>query len=109
MMRKFFLLIFLIIVFTGCQQVVENVIDITIDEVIKFLDDDQENSDQPNTRSQLSEQETKFLAKDITELEVHYIDVGQADATLLRFADDKNTYHILYDAGDWNRHDLINY
>ena len=105
MKRLFLLLLLSIVVLAGCQQIVEDVIDITIDEVIKYFEDD----GRSKTKSQLTEREAKFLAKDLTELEVHYIDVGQSDATLLRFTDDKKIYHILYDAGDWNRSDLINY
>ncbi|WP_232336735.1 MBL fold metallo-hydrolase [Planococcus lenghuensis] len=39
------------------------------------------------------------------ELMVHYIDAGQADATLFEFGD----YTMLIDAGDWNAIDVIDY
>ncbi|WP_053220098.1 MBL fold metallo-hydrolase [Virgibacillus senegalensis] len=38
-------------------------------------------------------------------MQVHYIDVGQADATLFMF----DTYTLLLDAGDWNNNDVIEY
>lgn len=38
-------------------------------------------------------------------LTVHYIDVGQADSTLLEF----EGHTILIDAGDWNSTDAVNY
>lgn len=44
-----------------------------------------------------------------TELAVHYIDVGQADATLFEFAWDEEDYTILYDAGDWTNTDVVDY
>ncbi|MDT8860109.1 MBL fold metallo-hydrolase [Alkalihalobacillus sp. MEB130] len=42
-------------------------------------------------------------------LHVHYIDVGQADATLIELSDDDRNYNILIDAGDWNNHDVVTY
>ncbi len=41
----------------------------------------------------------------LQEMQVHYIDVGQADATLLTF----DSYTILLDAGDWDSQDVIDY
>src|SRR5699024_4696509 len=41
----------------------------------------------------------------LTTLNVYYMDVGQADATLFRF----DGYTILYDTGDWNRNDVLHY
>lgn len=44
-----------------------------------------------------------------TELVVHYIDVGQANATLFEFASDDEEYAILYDTGDWTSTDVVDY
>lgn len=38
-------------------------------------------------------------------MEVHFIDVGQADSALLQF----DGYNILIDAGDWNRNEVVPY
>lgn len=46
---------------------------------------------------------------DLSDLRVHYIDAGQADATLFQYTDDDQTYTILYDAGDWNNNDVVTY
>src|SRR5699024_704447 len=46
---------------------------------------------------------------DLEDLEVHYIDAGQADATLFQYTDGDNSYTILFDTGDWNKNDVINY
>lgn len=43
------------------------------------------------------------------ELAVHYIDVGQANATLFEFASDDEEYAILYDTGDWTSTDVVDY
>lgn len=42
-------------------------------------------------------------------LTVHYIDANQADATLFQLKEDGETYNVLYDAGDWNRNDVVDY
>jgi len=43
------------------------------------------------------------------DLTVHYMDVGQADATLLQYADESGSYHILYDTGDWRGNEVTSY
>ncbi|PLR79749.1 MBL fold metallo-hydrolase [Bacillus canaveralius] len=50
-----------------------------------------------------------LLAVELPELKVHYIDVGQADSTLLQFSDGSEDYTILIDAGNFNRTDVIHY
>ena len=68
--------------------------------------------------SSLNEISTSFLSNDeinkqdlpLSNLEVHYIDVGQGDATLLKFLGENNkTYHILYDVGDWKGNEVVPY
>src|SRR5690625_559636 len=48
-------------------------------------------------------------AHHLQNLEVHYIDAGQGDATLFLYSDENESYAILYDTGDWTRNDVINY
>lgn len=45
----------------------------------------------------------------LEELQVHYIDVGQADATLLQYSDGEENYNILFDAGDWRGNEVVSY
>src|SRR5690625_315966 len=45
----------------------------------------------------------------LDELKVHYIDVGQAESTLFQFTYDDKPFTILYDAGDWNKNDVVHY
>lgn len=56
------------------------------------------------------DKEQKEQAGKLGELKVHYINVGQADATLLEATDDngKKTT-MLIDTGDWNRTDALDY
>ncbi|QUW23902.1 MBL fold metallo-hydrolase [Sporosarcina sp. Marseille-Q4063] len=39
----------------------------------------------------------------------HFIDVGQADATLLEFSDETDSYTMLIDTGNWNATDVVYY
>src|SRR5699024_9447682 len=45
----------------------------------------------------------------LSELKVHYINVGQADSTLLQYSQDGEEYTILIDAGDWRGNNVVNY
>ncbi len=47
--------------------------------------------------------------KDLDELKVHYIDVGQADATLLQYSEGKKKHNILFDTGDWRGNEVVPY
>lgn len=42
-------------------------------------------------------------------LKTHFIDVGQAEAILLEYKDSHDSYHILFDTGDWRRKDAVQY
>lgn len=46
---------------------------------------------------------------DHSKLKVHYIDVGQADATFLQFNDTNEAFNILIDTGDWSSSDVVAY
>ncbi|MGY3714266.1 MBL fold metallo-hydrolase [Sutcliffiella cohnii] len=48
-------------------------------------------------------------SQSLSELKVHYMNVGQADSTLLQFTVEGEAFHILIDAGNWNRNDVVNY
>ncbi len=49
------------------------------------------------------------LALEASILKAHFIDVGQADATLLQFQDDDEEVNVLIDTGDWTRTDTVAY
>ncbi|SES93379.1 Metal-dependent hydrolase, beta-lactamase superfamily II [Oceanobacillus limi] len=58
-----------------------------------------------DNNSNSSNATTEKANETLADLNVHYIDVGQADATLLQFED----FHILYDTGDWRGNEVVNY
>ena len=45
----------------------------------------------------------------LSKMKVHYIDVGQAEATLIEYRQDDETFAILIDTGDWNSTDVVSY
>lgn len=75
---------------------------------------DQENEEQAenNNANEENESEEADAAADAAALEemtVHFIDVGQADATLFSYSYDDEDYHILYDTGNWNQSHALDY
>jgi len=52
-------------------------------------------------------QPTKKTTHSLKPLTVHYLDVGQADATLFQYTDGKDQYTILYDVGDWRGNEVV--
>src|SRR5699024_2380495 len=70
-----------------------------IDDQKEIEESHKENSDKKTTPKK------KKPPKELSELKVHFIDVGQADAALVEYADKA----ILIDAGDWNKNDVLPY
>ncbi|WP_026909235.1 MBL fold metallo-hydrolase [Paucisalibacillus globulus] len=66
---------------------------------------DEQSETTDNQSSQENDTNTTNQVDNLEELQVHYIDVGQADATLLQYGE--NT--ILFDAGDWRGNEVVNY
>lgn len=51
----------------------------------------------------------KVQSEVLSALKVHFIDVGQADSTLIEYSDGGEDYKILIDAGNWNRTNVVDY
>jgi competence protein ComEC len=45
----------------------------------------------------------------LSKMKVHYIDVGQADATLIEYNQGDEAFAILIDTGDWNSTEVVSY
>ncbi|AOV07079.1 MBL fold metallo-hydrolase [Sporosarcina ureilytica] len=65
----------------------------------------------PSTVEKIDEnnRQEAFFEETSPSLRVHYINVGQADATLLQLVDEEEAFNILIDTGDWNANDVVNY
>ncbi|WOV86832.1 MBL fold metallo-hydrolase [Sporosarcina oncorhynchi] len=124
---KFFSILFSLLVLVGCssaapnsftddtdsgsaeQDVVE--LDDTLDTVINREENEIETetttTEVANTEDISAE--TQLVNPQLERMKVHYIDVGQADATLLEFSQGDEDFHILIDAGNWNTTDVVTY
>lgn len=81
------------------------------EDVKEQADDKKENeaTDQ-NTEEDIEEApEQTISTNDLEGLKVHFIDVGQADASLIEFTQDGESFNILIDSGDWNSNAVVNY
>lgn len=84
----------LAMVMAGCEEEVEGIID-------GFTDNSEEVEGEEENESVDTE--------DLDGMEVHFIDVGQADAILMEYNDDGEDYNVMVDSGDWNATDAIDY
>ncbi len=74
----------------------------------------EESEEEPEDEEDVETDETEknkeeVAPQNLDELRVHYIDVGQADATLIQFRDGDEQYAILYDTGDWRGNEVVPY
>lgn len=76
----------------------------------KAEDKESEQTTSPSSNQQIDKERDKQEQKgNLNELKIHYIDAGQADATLFQYKDDEKSYTILYDTGDWKRNEVVHY
>lgn len=84
--------------------------DVDTTKMSKAEDDKEKEPDKKPTQEKAGEQSKEEPKQaSLSELDVHYINVGQADSTLLQYTDHDDTYTILYDTGDWNKNDVSDY
>lgn len=60
--------------------------------------------EEPTNEDQINEE-----TDPIEDIKVHFIDAGQADATLFEYSEGDEDYAVLFDAGDWNQDDVVHY
>ena len=73
-----------------------------------------------NGDSEIVEEQGKVVEAEVTDpveqlefplskMKVHYIDVGQADATLIEYSQGDDAFAIIIDTGDWNSTEVVSY
>lgn len=112
-----FTLLFTLFLF-GCahntEQAIENNMvdqDLVENEVSEEVNKETE-IDLDEVEEKPAKKEKKKQAKEtasLPNLTVHYLDVGQADATLFHFSDGDDDYTLLYDTGDWRGNEVLPY
>ncbi|BAM47845.1 MBL fold metallo-hydrolase [Amphibacillus xylanus] len=123
-MKKFFIsLMTILFILTGCgsslstdyqqaepvNQSEKTIIETEDDDQIEVEEDeeleDSEVESKDESKEESKEEETTTPKQVSGNLKVHFINVGQADATLFQTGD----VNILFDAGNWNRRDVVEY
>jgi competence protein ComEC len=111
MIKNIFISLFLLaglLIFAGCGQgstqspILDNVNGDS--EIVKEKSEIVEEVVKVDT-SELIEKQELALSK----MKVHYIDVGQADATLVEYSQGNEAFTILIDTGNWNSTDVVSY
>ena len=81
---------------------------------------DNVNDDSEVVEEQVKEEQSEVVEAEVTDpveqqnlplskMKVHYIDVGQADATLIEYSQGDEAFAILIDTGDWNSAEVVAY
>lgn len=65
--------------------------------------------EQEDSSDKADESEDKVSTAKLSDLKIHYIDVGQADATLFQYESEGKDYNILFDTGDWRGSQVVGY
>ncbi|RLL46930.1 MBL fold metallo-hydrolase [Oceanobacillus piezotolerans] len=112
MKKKYVLILLLSIFLVACgEEVYESPLSETfIEEQEESVVPEREDTDSNNKEEkQTSEDKGDAEETALNELRVHFIDVGQADATLFQYDDAEKQYNILYDTGDWTGEEVVPY
>ncbi|WP_010095393.1 MBL fold metallo-hydrolase [Ornithinibacillus scapharcae] len=110
MYRKLMLSMFMAVFLVACgqgleQESIENQIEKPVELEEENVDDTTSNTEKSTENPSEEENSDSSSTGNLPELTVHYIDVGQADATLLEYGENS----ILFDAGDWRGNEVVNY
>lgn len=99
----------------GCGEITEQT-ETIVDPEIQDEEDFEETTENDSDTNETDENDkhTNQSQKDrilesYHDLTAHFIDAGQGDATLFQYSSDDESYTILYDAGNWNRQDVVHY
>ncbi|MEN2768541.1 MBL fold metallo-hydrolase [Ornithinibacillus xuwenensis] len=111
MYKRILLPLLLVILLVACGQNEENNGGIPSNtDTVNAQQETGDNESSANTTNSPSEERDKGESdnnhsESLPELSVHYIDVGQADATLLQYGE----HAILFDTGDWRGNEVVEY
>ncbi|SDN22694.1 MBL fold metallo-hydrolase [Alkalicoccus daliensis] len=108
------LMLFLIIMLTSCGTAGSNSDQSAQEQISSEQENHPDNSPQeiPEEENNASENLYEYHETDFSEageLTVHFINAGQADATLFIYESEIRTYQVLFDTGDWNNTLVIDY
>lgn len=108
MKKNVLLTIIITFLLVACGQSIESteVNDEQLNETIEELNEEIRDEVDKDSVNEIDSETTNDSLDD---LKVHYIDAGQADATLFQFTYKDKPFTILYDTGDWNKNDVVNY
>ncbi|WP_449536382.1 MBL fold metallo-hydrolase [Ferdinandcohnia sp. Marseille-Q9671] len=98
-------LVAILLIIGGCSQSDDH----TRNNEVEVIPETSEKPERNNDVEQPPIEEEEIVPDTLSELSVHYIDVGQADATLLQYTFEGEEFTILIDAGNWNKNDVIHY
>jgi beta-lactamase superfamily II metal-dependent hydrolase len=102
---------FLLFLLTACGSgdISEEVDANNQDAPVEIEEEETEEAKEDEETKETESNETTATSTNPDELQIHFIDVGQADATLLQYTDEERTYNILFDAGDWRGNEVVSY
>lgn len=106
MKRHLFILLLLFSFITGCNHEIQTVQE-NLDDPSVNIEIDQNDNQNKNDVDQ--DQNIEKGSESLKQLSVHYLDVGQGDATLFTYSDHDKKYTILYDVGDWQGSEVVPY
>ena len=119
-MKKFFIsLMTILFILTGCGSSIstdyqqaepanrseKTIIETEDDDQVEVEEDEELEDSEVESKDESKEEKTTTPKQVSGNLKVHFINVGQADATLFQTGD----VNILFDAGNWNRRDVVEY
>jgi len=98
-----------LLIFAGCgQNTTQSPIPDNLNADLELVEE-QANEEQNEV---VEEKGTDFVKQQnlpLSKMKVHYIDVGQADATLIEYSQGDETFAVLIDTGDWNSSEVVTY
>lgn len=100
-----------LLIFAGCGQ---DPLQSPILDDIKVEAPDSKNASELDSEPEIVEEvdDAKAVVQNknsLATMKVHFIDVGQADATLIEYSDGDDVFTLLIDTGNWNSSDVVSY